>query len=62
LLKLAKHEPQLTWDAVAPAFAIVASVTFVSLLWYVRLPEDAGSELHRGRAGRARKGSCGART
>jgi EmrB/QacA subfamily drug resistance transporter len=50
-LSLWKGETRLTWDAVTPAFAIIGAVTFISILWYVRLPKDAGSELH-GRRGR----------
>jgi MFS family permease len=53
-IMLAKHETKLTWDAVSPAFAIIGCVTFIALFWYVRLPKDAGSELHgRRRRGRA---------
>jgi EmrB/QacA subfamily drug resistance transporter len=45
-----KGETRLTWDAVSPAFAIIGAVTFISLFWYVRLPANAGEELHdRGR-------------
>ncbi|MFC3069431.1 MFS transporter [Phenylobacterium soli] len=36
----------LTWHAVAPAFAAIGAITFVSILWYARLPADAGAELH----------------
>jgi EmrB/QacA subfamily drug resistance transporter len=50
-MMLAKHETRLTWDAVSPAFGIIGVVTFVAIAWYVRLPKDAGSELH-GRPGR----------
>lgn len=54
-IMLSKHETRLTWDAVSPAFAIIGTVTFVAIAWYVRLPKDAGSELHdrRGRRSRA---------
>jgi hypothetical protein len=31
---------------VTPAFAVIGMITFVSLLWYARLPADAGSVLH----------------
>jgi Na+/melibiose symporter-like transporter len=48
-----KHESQLTWDAVSPAFGIVGAVTFISIIWYVRLPADAGDELHDRRRARA---------
>jgi hypothetical protein len=43
-------ETRLTWDAVAPAFAIIGAATLVSLVWFVRLPADAGDEMNaRGR-------------
>jgi EmrB/QacA subfamily drug resistance transporter len=45
-MTLWRHESQLTWDAVSPAFGIIGAVTFISILWYVRLPADAGDELH----------------
>jgi EmrB/QacA subfamily drug resistance transporter len=48
-----RGEARLTWEAVTPAFAVIGAITFVSILWYVRLPPDAGSEMH-GRAHRAR--------
>ncbi|THD79439.1 MAG: MFS transporter [Phenylobacterium sp.] len=54
-ITLWKGETRLTWDAVTPAFAIIGAVTFISLAWYVRLPKDAGAELH-GRPGRGGRG------
>jgi hypothetical protein len=41
-----RGEARLTWDSVTPAFAVIGMITFVSLLWYARLPADAGSVLH----------------
>jgi EmrB/QacA subfamily drug resistance transporter len=49
-ISLSKGETKLSWDAVSPAFAIVGAITFISILWYIRLPADAGSEMH-GRKG-----------
>lgn len=51
-MTLAKHETRLTWDAVAPAFAIVGAITLIAIAWYVRLPANAGAEMH-GRPRRA---------
>ena len=53
-ISLWQGERTLTWRAVAPAFLVIGLITFVALLWYVRLPADAGAELHgRGRRARA---------
>jgi len=41
-----RGEARLTWDSVTPAFAVIGVITFVSLVWYARLPADAGSVLH----------------
>jgi EmrB/QacA subfamily drug resistance transporter len=52
----AKGETHLSWDAVSPAFLIIGAVTFISIPWFVRLPHNAGAELHgrpRGRHARA---------
>ncbi|MDB5494830.1 MAG: transporter [Phenylobacterium sp.] len=46
-----KGETRLAWDAVTPTFAVIGAVTFISIFWYVRLPADAGSELHGRRGG-----------
>ena len=51
-VSLWRHETRLTWDTVTPAFAIIGSVTFISILWYLRLPADAGDQLHQRRRGR----------
>jgi hypothetical protein len=48
-----RGEVRLTWASVTPVFAVTGVVTFLSILWYVRLPADAGAELH-GRPRRAR--------
>jgi EmrB/QacA subfamily drug resistance transporter len=52
LVTLWKGEPRLSWDAVTPAFAVIGAITMISLLWYVRLPPDAGSDMHGRRGGR----------
>jgi EmrB/QacA subfamily drug resistance transporter len=41
-----RGEVRLTWSSVTPAFAVIGIVTFVSLIWYARLPADAGAVLH----------------
>jgi len=41
-----RGEVRLTWASVTPAFAAIGAVTFISIFWYVRLPADAGAELH----------------
>lgn len=47
-------EAELTAATVSPAFLVIGAITFVSLLFYVRLPDDAGDEMNsRGRMGRA---------
>ena len=45
-LMLWRGETQLTAAAVAPAFAIFGAVTLVSLIWFARLPKDAGDEMN----------------
>ena len=46
-------QAQLTPATVSPAFLVIGAITFVSLLFYVRLPDDAGDEMNsRGRMGR----------
>jgi len=46
LLMTVKGETQLTVEVVSPAFIIVGLVTTVSMLWFVRLPKDAGDEMN----------------
>lgn len=41
-----RGEDRLTAAAVSPAFLILGALTFVSLIWYLRLPKDAGDELN----------------
>jgi len=48
-----RGEARLSWDSVTPAFTVIGAITFISILWYARLPTDAGAELH-GRLRRAR--------
>ena len=45
-LQMARGETQLTWQAVAPAFAAIGALCLVSLFWFVRLPPEAGDELN----------------
>jgi hypothetical protein len=44
-IQLARGEPQLTWQAISPAFLVVGAVTLISMFWFVRLPRDAGDEM-----------------
>jgi len=46
-VQLYRGEPQLTWQAVSPAFVVIGILSLVSLFWFVRLPADAGDELNR---------------
>mgnify|MGYP001190357387 CR=1 FL=1 len=50
LMKL-EGATRMTPEVVAPAFIILGLVTMVSMLWFVRLPADAGDEMN-GRVGR----------
>jgi EmrB/QacA subfamily drug resistance transporter len=45
-IQLARGEPQLTWQAVSPAFVVVGVVTLISMIWFARLPRDAGDEMN----------------
>ena len=45
-MELARGEDHLTWQAVIPGFVAVGLLSLVSLAWFVRLPQDAGHELH----------------
>jgi EmrB/QacA subfamily drug resistance transporter len=45
-LMRAHGESQLTWQSVSPAFPIVGAITLLSMLWFVRLPANAGAEMH----------------
>jgi MFS family permease len=46
-MQLARGEDHLTWQAVIPGFVAVGLLSLVSLAWFVRLPANAGHELHR---------------
>jgi EmrB/QacA subfamily drug resistance transporter len=50
-LMVSRGETQLSGAAVAPAFAIIGAATLVSLLWFVRLPADAGDEMNNRKRG-----------
>ena len=45
-LQLLRHEPHLTWRSVAPVFATIGGLGLISLIWFTRLPADAGAGLH----------------
>lgn len=45
-LMVLHHETRLTPEVVTPAFVIVGLVTMISMLWFVRLPADAGDEMN----------------
>lgn len=45
-MQMARGEDHLTWQAVIPGFVAVGALSFVSLAWFVRLPQNAGHELH----------------
>jgi len=48
-------------ETVAPAFAIFGALTLLSLIWFARLPADAGDEMNsRGRDQIRREGGAGA--
>lgn len=41
-----RGEDRLTAAAVTPAFAIFGALTLISLVWFLRLPADAGDEMN----------------
>ncbi|HEY8005143.1 MAG TPA: MFS transporter [Phenylobacterium sp.] len=49
-LMLRRGEAHLTGETVAPAFAIIGAFTLISLIWFARLPRDAGDEMNNRRA------------
>lgn len=49
-LMVLQGAPRLTTEVVAPAFVIIGAVTLVSMLWFARLPPDAGDEMNGRRA------------
>jgi EmrB/QacA subfamily drug resistance transporter len=46
LLMTLQGATRMTPEVVAPAFVILGLVTMVSMLWFVRLPADAGDEMN----------------
>jgi len=48
-----RGETHLTGETVAPAFAIFGALTLLSLIWFARLPADAGDEMNSRRPARA---------
>ncbi|HEY9234064.1 MULTISPECIES: DHA2 family efflux MFS transporter permease subunit [Phenylobacterium] len=45
LLMTVNHTTTLTPEVVSPAFIIVGLVTLISMLWFIRLPPNAGDEM-----------------
>jgi EmrB/QacA subfamily drug resistance transporter len=45
-LMQSRGETQLTAAAVTPAFALFGAATLLSLIWFARLPKDAGDEMN----------------
>jgi EmrB/QacA subfamily drug resistance transporter len=45
-LMVRRGETHLTGATVAPAFAIFGALTLISLVWFIRLPKDAGDEMN----------------
>jgi EmrB/QacA subfamily drug resistance transporter len=45
-LMVRRGETHLTGATVAPAFAIFGALTLISLVWFLRLPHDAGDEMN----------------
>lgn len=45
-VQTARGEAQLTWQSVSPAFIAVGLVSAISLIWFARLPRNAGAELN----------------
>ncbi|RAK62537.1 MFS transporter [Phenylobacterium kunshanense] len=50
-LMVLKGSSELTTEVVSPAFVIIGAITLLSMLWFARLPADAGDEMN-GRRGR----------
>jgi EmrB/QacA subfamily drug resistance transporter len=45
-LMVLKGETHLTVETVTPAYVIVGLVTMISMIWFARLPADAGDEMN----------------
>jgi hypothetical protein len=45
-LMVRRGEAHLTGATVAPAFAVIGAFTLISLIWFARLPRDAGDEMN----------------
>ena len=46
LLMVMHGETRLTVEVVTPAFVIMGLFTMISVLWFARLPADAGDEMN----------------
>lgn len=40
-------QSEMTAETISPAFLVIGALTFVSLIFYARLPKDAGDEMNR---------------
>ncbi|MGZ3402576.1 MAG: MFS transporter [Phenylobacterium sp.] len=49
-LMVQRGETHLTAAAVTPAFAIIGTATLISMVWFVRLPANAGDEMNNRKA------------
>ncbi|MDO8910986.1 MAG: MFS transporter [Phenylobacterium sp.] len=46
MLMVAQGETQMTAATIAPAFVIIGAITFISILFFIPLPKDAGDEMN----------------
>ena len=40
------HQTHMTVDTISPAFLVIGGLTFLSLIFYVRLPDNAGDDMN----------------
>jgi hypothetical protein len=45
-LQVRRGEADITWQTVGPVFVLVGLVSLLSLVWFARLPREAGDELN----------------
>ena len=45
-LMVAQGQTQMTAATIAPAFVIIGAITFISILFFIPLPKDAGDEMN----------------
>ena len=39
-------QSEMTAETISPAFLVIGALTFVSMIFYARLPRDAGDEMN----------------